>query len=87
MIKNIQIKYFTDEIEKVILGHTGQIQQIKFFDYEEILPYEPNLFEENPEYHFEENTKTINAIISYDDSNKAFIFDTETKKEKVKWGN
>ena len=75
---------FTDEVEKVILGHQGQIQQIKFFDYEEILPYEPNLFEENPEYHFVENTKTINAIISYDDSNKAFIFDTETKKEKAK---
>ena len=56
----------TDEVEKVILGHTGQIQQIKFFNYKE------NSFD------------SVNAIISYDDNNKAFIFDVDTKAQKTK---
>lgn len=56
----------TDEVEKVILGHQGQIQQIKFFNYKE------NTFD------------SVNAIISYDDNNKAFIFDVDTKAQKIK---
>ena len=56
----------TDEVEKVILGHQGQIQQIKFFNYKE------NSFD------------SVNAIISYDDNNKAFIFDVDTKAQKTK---
>ena len=55
---------FTDEVEKVILGHQGQIQQINFFNYQE--------------YSFDFK----NAIISYDDNNKAFIFDVDTKAQK-----
>lgn len=57
---------FTDEVEKVILGHQGQIQQINFFNYQE--------------YSFD----SVNAIISYDDNNKAFIFDVDTKAQKAK---
>ena len=55
---------FTDEVEKVLLGHQGQIQQINFFNYQE--------------YSFDFK----NAIISYDDNNKAFIFDVDTKAQK-----
>ena len=37
----------TDEVEKVILGHTGQIQQITMFDYNEISLSEVDLSSEN----------------------------------------
>ena len=37
----------TDEVEKVILGHTGQIQQISMFDYNEISLSEVDLSSEN----------------------------------------
>ena len=57
---------FSDEVEKVILGHQGQIQQINFFNYKEF------------------SFDSINAIISYDDNNKAFIFDVDTKVQKAK---
>ena len=84
----------TDEVEKVILGHTGQIQQITMFDYNEIslskvdldnensIP--ENIEQESVDENFIEIQKTINAIISYDDNNKAFIFDTKTKQDKAK---
>ena len=70
---------FTDEVEKVILGHQGQIQQINFFNYQEISNDENDLQNETSE-----NTNPINAIISYDDNNKAFIFDVDTKAQKAK---
>ena len=73
---------FTDEVEKVLLGHQGQIQQIKFFDYEEIISYETDSLEEDSEYSFFEKIVSKNAIISYDDNNKAFIFDVDTKAQK-----
>ena len=75
---------FTDEVEKVILGHQEQIQQINFFDYEEIVSYETDWLEEDPEYYFFEKLVSKNAIISYDDNNNAFIFDVETKSQKAK---
>ena len=84
----------TDEVEKVILGHTGQIQQISMFDYNEISLSEVDLSSENfisenneqtsSDTTFTEIQKQINAIISYDNNNNCFIFDTETKKEKAK---
>ena len=84
----------TDEVEKVILGHTGQIQQISMFDYNEISLSEVDLSSENSisenneqtssDTAFTEIQKQINAIISYDNNNNCFIFDTETKKEIAK---
>ena len=74
---------FTDEVEKVLLGHQGQIQQIKFFDYEEIISYETDLLEEDSEYSFFEKIVSKNAMISYDDNNKAFIFDVDTKAQNA----
>ena len=74
---------FTDEVEKVLLGHQGQIQQIKFFDYEEIISYETDSLEEDSEYSFFEKIVSKNAMISYDDNNKAFIFDVDTKAQNA----
>ena len=75
---------FTDEVEKVILGHQGQIQQINFFTYEEIVSYENDLLEEDSEYPFFEKIVSANGIISYDNNNKAFLFDVDTKAQKAK---
>ena len=63
---------FTDETKKVILGHTGKVKQISFFSYDEIY------IEEN-----EEKINHVNALLSYDDNNRAFIFDVNTKEQKA----
>lgn len=63
---------FTDETKKVILGHTGKVKQISFFSYDEIY------IEED-----EEKINHVNALLSYDDNNRAFIFDVNTKEQKA----